>query len=503
MQKKDGYFMNFKRLISLFLALICVFTFVPTPAHAAVSAKKTANLENVLKSGVYRIKNCQSGLYIDFYDMMYDAKGSAYLEEKNGGEAQDIYVERLSDGTYILRPQSESGKYALSFKGLVSEGQILTKKENVEKTEKFVIYAASGGYYTISPAIGRDSLTLGVSEKISRYKDNYVELAKFTGEADQKWVFEPIEAKGISLSFVSTTVKLYTVGTLYATLTPYNFGAGDVKWTSENEDVVMIDSKGNYTAIAPGKAKIRATSGDKSASCTINVTEETAFTWYSQHSIAGSDWNANSLSGIYFTAGGVRKRFMIDKYGKGKDWMDEGCYLASIAMVLNNMGAKLTKGYDFRSGQTNNLTADPYTVALANSGNNGATTSRSVLYGNPILISRTNIDSRFNVGGKEIRSVMTYDVSPKAIKEALDEHPEGVIVYFSRPSRNRTHYIVFSKCLNPTEKNPKNYKFEVCDSASYDAARGDHVPFEKSISYTAEGYRMSSAVSMITWEIID
>ena len=62
--------MDFKRLISLFLALIFVFTIVPIPARAAVSAKKTANLENVLKSGVYRIKNCQSGLYVDFYDII-------------------------------------------------------------------------------------------------------------------------------------------------------------------------------------------------------------------------------------------------------------------------------------------------------------------------------------------------------------------------------------------------------------------------------------------------
>ena len=495
--------MNFKRLISLFFALIFVFTIVPTPAHAAVSAKKTANLENVLKSGVYRIRNCKSGLYVDFYDMIYDARGSAYLEKKNGGEAQDIYVERLSDGTYILRPQSESGKYSLSYKGLVREGEVLTKREAAEKTERFVIYSAANGYYSISPAVGRESLTLGISDKTSRYGDNYISLVKFTGEADQRWAFEPIEPEGISLSFVSTTVKLYAVGTLYATLAPYNFGANDVKWSSDNEDVVMIDSKGNYTALAPGKAKIRATSGDKSASCTITVSKDAAFTWYSQHSSTGSDWNASLLSGISFTSGGVRKSFMIDKYGKGKDWMDEGCYLASIAMVLNNMGARLTKGYDFRSGQTDDLPADPYTVALANSGNNGANTKKSVLYGNPILISRANIEARFNVDGKAVKSVMTYDVSPKAIKEALDEHPEGVIVYFSRYSGNRTHYIVFTKCLNPTEKNPKNYKFEVCDSASYDAARGDHVPFEKSISYTAENYRMSNAVSMITWNVVE
>lgn len=492
------------RLLSLFLMTVLLASSMPVPAYAGISAKKTANLENTLESGVYRIRSRSSGLYIDAYDMAYDAGGSAYLDEKNGGEAQDIYVERLSDGTYVLHPQSENGEYVLSYKNGRDAGTVITKRTEIEKTEKFVIYSASDGMYTISPATtGTGSVTLGISEKKSRYKHNYLELAKYTGSVNQQWIFEPIETEGISLAFVSTKVKLYAVGTLYATLAPYNFGAKNVSWVSDDESVLMIDSNGNYCALAPGKVTVTATSGDKSAKCTVIVSKDAAFTWYSQHSAAGSDWNANALSDIYFTAGGVRKRFMIDKYGKGKDWMDEGCYLASIAMVLNNMGARLTRGYDFRSGQTDNLPADPYTVALANSGNTGANTSRSVLYGNPILISRANIDARFNVNGKAVESKMTYDVSPRAIKEALDEHPEGVVVYFSRPSKNRTHYIVFTKCVNPEEKNPNNYKFEVCDSASYDAARGDHVLFEQSISYAVEGYRMSSAVSMISWSIVD
>ena len=492
------------RLLCFAIMIALLMSSLPITVFAGVSAKKTANLENVLQSGVYRIRNRENGLYIDAYDMLYDAKGSAYLDEKNGGEAQDIYVERLTDGTYLLHPQSENGEYVLSYKSGRSDGSILTKRKETEKTEKFVIYSADNGAYTISPATtGAESLTLGVSEQTSRFKHNYLAICKYSGEKDQQWIFEPIETEGITLAFVSTKVKLYAVGTLYATLAPYNFGAKNVTWKSDDESVLMIDTNGNYTALAPGEVTVTATSGDKSASCTITVSKDAAFTWYSQHSAANSDWNATALSGISFTAGGVRKRFMIDKYGRGTDWMDEGCYLASIAMILNNMGAKLTKGYDFRSGQTDDLPADPYTVALANSGNTGATTSRSVLYGNPILVSRSNIDSRFNVNGKSIASEMTYNVSKKAIKEALDEHPEGVIIYFSRPSRNRTHYIVFTKCVNPEEKNPNNYRFEVCDSASYDAARGDHVLFEECISYTSEGYRMSSAVSMITWSIVD
>lgn len=492
------------KLICFIMMIAILISSVPMPVFAGTNAKKAANLGNVLPSGVYRIKNLESGLYVDAYDMVYDASGSAYLDEKNGGEAQDIYVERLSDGTYILSPQSEGGEYALSYKKDRAVGGIIGKRSERDKTEKFVIYSSSDGAYTISPATaGTDSITVGISDKTSRYKHNYLELSKFTGKRDQKWVFEPIETDGISLAFVSTKVKLYAVGTLYATLTPYNFGASNVIWSSSDESILMIDGNGNYSAIAPGKVEVTAKSGDKIAKCSITVSKDTAFTWYSQHSTANSDWNATALSGISFTSGGVRKRFMIDKYGRGADWMDEGCYLASIAMILNNMGAKLTKGYDFRSGQTDNLPADPYTVALANSGNTGASTSRSVLYGNPILVSRSNIESRFNVNGNDVYSEISYDVSRKAIKEALDEHPEGVIVYFSRASRNRTHYIVFTKCVNPEEKNPNNYRFEVCDSASYDAARGDHVLFENSISYLSEGYRMSSAVSMITWHIAD
>ena len=168
-------------------------------------------------------------------------------------------------------------------------------------------------------------------------------------------------------------------------------------------------------------------------------------------------------------------------------------------MVLRNMGATMTSGYDFRSGQRNNLLPDPYTVALANSGNYGPTSSKSVLYGNPILVSLSTILKRFTVRGKAITSTTTGRVTPKAIKEALDMHPEGVIVYFSQPSRNRTHYIVFNRCLNPEEKNPNKYRFEVSDSAAYDAEKGDHVPFEQCISYTAQGYRLSQARSIISF----
>ena len=432
--------------------LMFALLLVPSPAYAesGANAKKNANLENILRSGVYRIKNADTGLYMDSYDLVYDTKGSSYLDKKSGGTAQDIYVERQSDGTYVLCPQSENGKYYISYKNGASVGATLSKSKEIGKNEKFVIYSSGDSSYSISPvSAGKKNLTLDVSEKKSRYKDNYVELDTFTGEKAQKWIFEKVETEGISLAFVKTKVKLYSVGMLYATLVPYNFGEHDVKWESSDEKVLMIDGEGRYTALATGKVKVTATVDGQKESCTIVVTDDPAFTWYSQHNMSGSDWNGEALKNIYFTAGGVRKKFMVDKYGSGRDWMDGGCYLASVAMVLNNMGARLTEGYDFRSGQSNDLPADPYTVALANSGNYGTTTPNAVLYGNPILVARSTIDARFNVDGKKITSTMTYNTSKKAIKEALDEHPEGIVVYFSMPSRGKTHYIVFTRCVNP------------------------------------------------------
>lgn len=471
-------------------------------AKSTKSAKSVAN--NVLADGVYNIKNAKTGLYLDSYDLCYDPNGSSYLDEKNGGSAQDIYVKRTDDGSYILYPQSENAEYALSVKNGTEEGSALTKTsaDELGKTERFVIYSAGNGRYNISPvAQGAESLTLGVSDEQSRYKHDLAALCRFTGKSDQSWIFEAIEPEGLSLAFGTSKVKIYSTGRFYATLMPYNYGTHTIKWSSDNEKVLMIDSEGNYCALSGGTVTVSAELGDMRAECTVTVSDDSAFSWFSQHSVSNSDWNAEALSSIYFTSGGVRKRFMIDKYGKGSDWMDEGCYLTSIAMVLCNMGATMDVGYDFRSGQDGDLPADPYTVALANSGNTGPVSSKAVLSGNPILVSRSNIESRFTVAGNSIESQISTDVSKKAIKEALDEHPEGVIVYFSMPRKNRSHYIVFTKCLNPEAKNSADYRFEVCDSASYDAERGDHVPFESCISYTSEGYRMSYAVSMLTFNI--
>ncbi len=67
---------------------------------------------------------------------------------------------------------------------------------------------------------------------------------------------------------------------------------------------------------------------------------------------------------------------------------------------------------------------------------------------------------------------------------------------------NSSHYLLFTKCVNPEEKNPNNYQFIVCDPASYTGSDGDHVLFEKSYSYLTLGYRFYNMVSIEEWNLV-
>jgi hypothetical protein len=170
-------------------------------------------------------------------------------------------------------------------------------------------------------------------------------------------------------------------------------------------------------------------------------------------------------------------------------------------MVLNNMGAVKTKGYDFRSGQEGNLIADPYTVALANSGAFGSENTTSTLSGNPIYMRWSYVAEQFNVNGKKVILNKVYSPSTSKIKTILSEHPEGVIVQLSTSKKN--HYIVFTECINPTERSNSKLKFLVYDSAAYTPETGANVPFEKSTSYVYEGYRYSNIKSVMYFTLED
>lgn len=74
----------------------------------------------------------------------------------------------------------------------------------------------------------------------------------------------------VTLDRTSLTLKVNETFTLGATVAPENATDKAVKWTTSNSGVVRV-SNGTVTAVGKGTAKITATAGGKSASCTVTV----------------------------------------------------------------------------------------------------------------------------------------------------------------------------------------------------------------------------------------
>lgn len=451
----------------------------------AVSSTAVTEDKAIIEDGVYHIVNVANNKLLDTYDVKYDKYGHAYTSKRSGQDGQDFKIKYVGNGEYSVTAMSESGVYTL----YASENELCKEKEG---SGTFYISKNENGYVLYS-----NGLALTADTSTSRFGDGLVGFANFDGSASQTWEFERVNATGMTISSTAKRVKLYSITKLKASVIP-SYLTDNVKWSSSDETVVMVDSNGSFCALREGFATVTAVCGEFTVECNIEVRSDTAYTWYSQHNMYSGGWDAAQLDSLYFSAGGSYKRYIIDGYNNNQDWMDQGCAIASCAMVLHNLGAKMTNGYDFRTDTYGDLEADPYTVSLANSGNVG-NDGTGRMYNNPIYIANSTVASAFKVDGKSISADISYSPTKEDIKKALDDHPEGVIVKFKKGYN--THYIVFTECVNPDAEKSSDYQFIVCDSAAYDAEDGDHVEFEKCRSYTQSYYRYSHMVQLITWNI--
>ncbi len=489
--------------IVMSVATSILFTFNASAAVTENDSKDSLEdvSPNVITDGVYNIVNKETGLYLDVYDFAYDTEGRAYLGNKSGKNGQDFLIRCQDDGSYIIYPQSEDGLYSLSYASDIMEGEFLFKQDALSVQSKFFITPEESDgetTYKIKPAcMSDDKLALGVSPTISSHKNSLAGLAFDNGCTKQQWEIVKVPSKALTLSGGYIDVKVGGTHPLYAKFTP-EYLIGDLTWESSDPDIAYVDENGVVHGVLAGKATITVSCGDVSDSVTINVTNLDAYTWYSQHNSVNGGWNAEKLNSVYL--GGVC--FFRNGYKTGSDWMDEGCKLCAVAMVLHNMDAVLTEGYDFRSGQENNLAADPYTVGLANSGVYGENKVQNSISNSPNYINHHLIDPRFTVDGKAVQSQMYHGCSLSHIKELLEQHPEGVIVGMYNGYRDTTHYVVFTECLNPDDPYG-NYEFRICDSAASDPSLGDNVPFKQSISYKSLGYSYWSINNYTVFNIVE
>lgn len=456
--------------------------------------------------GVYRIRSRSTGLYLTAYLNGSRGVGKAYvtpLEENN--EAQIFLLKENDDGSFVIWPQNDSAIYCFAYSESTAAGSPVVKLLTENDKAHFDIFETRAGSCTIAPSGGENPrAVLGVTDELSYYSDNLVQFTDYSEEnASQQWYFEPVETKKMTFAFSKTSVKLYSTGNFYVRLYPYNYIQDKVKWTSSNEDVLMVGDYGRYCALAEGTAKVTATVDGVSNSFTVTVSDKAAFTWYSQRSMTNSDWDGTLLSDLYFWSNGSRLRYAVDYRSiySGYSWMKEGCALCSVAMVLHNLGATLEKGYDFRSGQTGNLPADPYTASLANTYNFGASSVSELLYGDPILVNWKAIASRFFVDGKEVSCRKVYSPTLRTIANLLKEHPAGVVVELKKSTG--THYVLFAECLNPEAASQDALQFIVYDPLGYTSDQGDGVLYERSASNLIAGFSKWSINSAMIYDIAE
>lgn len=83
--------------------------------------------------------------------------------------------------------------------------------------------------------------------------------------------------KKITLNKKAVSAYVGATFTLKKTVKPANASIKSVKWSSSDSLVASVDSKGNVTAVSPGRANIKAKAKDgsgKYAICTVNVKEK-------------------------------------------------------------------------------------------------------------------------------------------------------------------------------------------------------------------------------------
>lgn len=446
----------------------------------------------MLASGVYIVQNLASGEYLNAFDLQYAKDGNAYTDVSSGEEGENMLVLLQEDGTYLLYPQSEAGKYAFYTSGI---GSRVSKSAELTAASYFTVAAVDGGYMICTA----DGAALGVSAEETLYRKQLVLTEEISSADTQKWVFTPVPVSSLEVKMVAPTVAVNSVSAVYAVVKP-SYMKNYVEWTCSDERVLLLDDDGSFCALSVGKATVTATVGDISASFDVEVVDKDAFTYYSQHHTTGGKWNGEDLAKVYFYSGSY-KRFLISGFNRGLDWMDEGCAITSVATVLHNLGARYEKGYDFRLDADGYLEADPYTVALANTGNRGLTSESGTLYYNPVMMNLRTIAANFTLYGQKLEAQSMNGVTKAALKAQLDAHPEGVIVAMKN-SYNGSHYIVVTECVNPDAKRTSDYQFKIYDPSGLHGYDGKNVLFEKSISYTSMRYRYQHMIQMIVFNFV-
>ncbi len=138
-----------------------------------------------------------------------------------------------------------------------------SSNENVAKVESGVVTAVGGGNCTITATSGTATASC-----IVRVKGTAA-----TGSGTTTTTTTPSAGGALTLNHPNG----FTISKQYpdpVTVRVLSGGNGTVSWSSSNTGVATVDANGKVTAVRNGTCTITATSGGKSASCTVIVSSK-------------------------------------------------------------------------------------------------------------------------------------------------------------------------------------------------------------------------------------
>lgn len=172
----------------------------------------------------------------------------------------------------LLRVGIASTKHTITVDTEIENGSVTADKDEAEADEKVTL--------TVAPATGYELDELTVKEKTSGTAVTVAEADNsFTMPDDDVTVtatFKTAEVALDSITLNKTTATVAVDGTTTLTASKVPSTTTDetpITWSSNKEDIATVSATGVVTGHAAGTAVITATCGEKTATCTVTVTE--------------------------------------------------------------------------------------------------------------------------------------------------------------------------------------------------------------------------------------
>ena len=169
-------------------------------------------------------------------------------------------------GKLVLNCNMDAGKFVLAQGSdtLIKGG---TYKFTIEENERNGLKIEAGTFKDLRKNGGS---TVWGEDEIKNYLVSGAKVS-YDGTGNIKVWTVTMPVSGVALDKTSAELQVGKTLTLTATVTPDNATDKAVAWTSSNDAVATVDANGVVTAKAEGTATITATSGGKTATCTVTV----------------------------------------------------------------------------------------------------------------------------------------------------------------------------------------------------------------------------------------